>query len=509
MQLNDTKQTVAEATRSTNHEGGEAFRPADPRLALYKRTINQLLEDSYYEDDTEHLQAVVERFDAAAAEDPEFVLKLAAYARQEMHPRDIPQVLLVLAANDDRFKDDSDESLIREWTPAIVQRMDETATALAVHDKLFGGTAPWPLRRGIEDALVGMADAYTLEKYALPRREVTLHDVFNRVHPTPIDEEQEELFERFMRGDLDDYPDVDPLPSPNTWETVISEHGNTAEAWEQLIEDDEYSLPIFASIRNLRNMLEAGVDEDIIVGHLDLAVVRHAPLYPFRYYQAYKALQDAGLDAPEVERWLEQAVDVAVENVPEDLGDTFVGVDLSGSMDAVLAEQSTLQRKEIGALFGAVLAEQGASVGGFGSDFQSVSTHVDAPVLQRQRAVMGINEDVGNATNGWKVLEYLREEGIQVDRVVLFTDMQIWDSTARLVDGDRTVREAFEDYRAAVTPEASLYMVDLASYGNLATPDGYEDVYNVSGWSEQVLEFIGYAEEPMQVIEEIDDFESA
>ena len=72
---------------------------------------------------------------------------------------------------------------------------------------------------------------------------MTLHDVLNRVHPTPVDEEQAELFERFMRGDLDDYPEVDPLPSPSTWETVISEQGNTAKAWERLIADDEYADP--------------------------------------------------------------------------------------------------------------------------------------------------------------------------------------------------------------------------------------------------------------------------
>jgi len=46
MEFNTPKQTVAEATRTTNYEGGEAFEPADPRLALYKRTINQLLEGS-------------------------------------------------------------------------------------------------------------------------------------------------------------------------------------------------------------------------------------------------------------------------------------------------------------------------------------------------------------------------------------------------------------------------------------------------------------------------------
>ena len=106
MEFNKPQQTVAEATRATNYEGGEAFEPADLRLALYKRTINQLLEDSYYESDEDHLVAVVQRFDAAADEDPEFVLKLATYAREELYLRDIPQVLLVLAANDDRFKDD-------------------------------------------------------------------------------------------------------------------------------------------------------------------------------------------------------------------------------------------------------------------------------------------------------------------------------------------------------------------------------------------------------------------
>jgi 60 kDa SS-A/Ro ribonucleoprotein len=141
--------------------------------------------------------------------------------------------------------------------------MDETATALAVHDDLFSGTAPWSLRRGIEDALVGMADVYTLGKYELSRREVTLRGVFNRVHPKPVDADQEDLFERFMRGDLDDYPAVEPLASPNTWETVISERGNTQEAWETLIADEEYTLPISTSIRNLRNMLAAGVDEKL------------------------------------------------------------------------------------------------------------------------------------------------------------------------------------------------------------------------------------------------------
>jgi len=463
---------------------------------------------SFYEADDEQLAAVVQRFDAAANENPEFVLKLAAYARQELYLRDIPQVLLVLAANDDRFKDDSPESLIRQWAPAIIQRMDETATALAVHDQLFGGTAPWPLRRGIEDALVEMADAYTLGKYDLPRREVTLHDVFNCVHPTPVDAEQEALFERFMRGSLDDYPDVDPLPAPNTWETVISDRGNTQDAWELLIRDDEYTLPIFASIRNLRNMLEAGVPEETIVAHLDLEAVRHAPLYPFRYYQAYIALQDADVQALMVEQWLEGAIDVAVETAPGGFGDTFVAVDLSGSMDHPLSANSTLRLKEIGALFGAILADQGAEVGGFGDDFQTVPMHVDTPVLQHQSAVLAIDEDVGHSTNGWKAITHLHDRGDAVERIVVFTDMQIWDNTPFTARDSQTVKDAFDTYRDEVSGDTALYLVDLAAYGDLMTPEGYENVYNISGWSENILSFIEHAEDSTQIIDEIEAFES-
>ncbi|MFB6178601.1 MAG: hypothetical protein ABEI77_02620 [Halorientalis sp.] len=142
-----------------------------------------------------------------------------------------------------------------------------------------------------------------------------------------------------------------------------------------------------------------------------------------------------------------------------------------------------------------------------GDDFQEVPMHADAPVLQRQDALLGIDVEVGHATNGWKALRYLREEEIAMDRVVVFTDMQLWDSTTWHVDGDQTVRDEFEAYRDAVAPDASLYLIDLAAYGDLVTPDGYEDVYNVSSWSENVLDCFVHAEEPSQVIDEIDGFE--
>lgn len=203
------------------------------------------------------------------------------------------------------------------------------------------------------------------------------------------------------------------------------------------------------------------------------------------------------MQAPAIERWLEDAIDVAIETVPDGLGERFVAVDLSGSMDMALSRNSALRLKEIGALFGAILSEHGAAVGGFGDDFQTVSMHVDTPVLQRQEAVLGIDEDVGNSTNGWKALEYLREHDAAVERIVVLTDMQIWDSTPMTTRDDQTVKAAFDAFRNEVSADTALYLVDLASSGDLVTPEGYENVYNISGWSENIVSFIDHAEDPM------------
>jgi 60 kDa SS-A/Ro ribonucleoprotein len=192
--------------------------------------------------------------------------------------------------------------------------------------------------------------------------------------------------------------------------------------------------------------------------------------------------------------------------VPGGFGDTFVAVDLSGSMDHPLSANSTLRLKEIGALFGAILADQGADVGGFGDDFQTVPMHVDTPVLQRQAAVFAIDEDVGNSTNAWKAIKHLHDRGDAVERIIVFTDMQIWDNTPFTIPDSQTVKDVFDAYRDEVSADTALYLVDLASYGDLVTPEGYENVYNISGWSEDVLSFINHAENPKGVIDEIEAF---
>ena len=51
------------------------------------------------------------------------------------------------------------------------------------------------------------------------------------------------------------------IPTPVTWETQLSEKGNSADNWEELIRSRK--LPFMAMLRNLRNMLITGVDPEV------------------------------------------------------------------------------------------------------------------------------------------------------------------------------------------------------------------------------------------------------
>lgn len=82
------------------------------------------------------------------------------------------------------------------------------------------------------------------------------------------------------------------LPVPETWETQISTKGNKAKVWEDLI--DHQKLPFMAMLRNMRNLLLAGVQPKYIswlVKKLtDEYAVTNSRQFPFRFFSAYQVI---------------------------------------------------------------------------------------------------------------------------------------------------------------------------------------------------------------------------
>jgi len=538
--FNCTKQSQADRTREENHEGGEAFEPDSPEMALYNVVSANLLEDTFYREDAEALEQIIKAVDACAEENPEFILKLAQYARHEMYLRQVPQVLLVLSAYVDELSD-SETSLVKEYGQNIIDRADEPAKVLAIwehfrDDPSFpaeqSNTLPTGLKKAIGYAMKDF-DAYQLAKYDTDRRQKNLKDVLNMARPVPASDAQAELYSRLMNGDLDsgqvykehwdygshgqrDRSSIQPLDSPETWEVVISERGNTREAWESVLE----RMGLLARIRNLRNMLEAGVSEEDILNTpmkgkdyatgemftidadgMTMDGVRNSYIYPFRYYTAYLMLErERGIRALQISEWLENAVNVGAEDLPDLYGNSVVAVDVSGSMRHRLSNDSVVEYMDIAALFGGIFGKKGAETFGFASKAAEVDAHPSTPAIEYARKFYEYRW--GEATHADKFIRYLKDEQINQDRVVLLTDGQVYSRY-----GDASLRKEWLDYKRDVAPEASLYIIDLSSYGDLVMPEDQPDAYQISGWDENVLDFMQYGENPDAMITEIENVE--
>lgn len=526
MEFNQTSASVADRTRTTNHEDGEAFEPESPELRLTKRVLNNLLEDTFYESAAEQLAAVEDAFDACADTNPEFVLKLAKYARQEENLRQIPQALLVLAANDERT-----QQYVRPYACSIMSRADEPLEVLAFHSARHGTTLPNCLQQAIEDAL-HQYNEYQVAKWDQPNRDWQYRDLLNVVHPNPRDDTRDRIFEQVALGELDDY-DVEPLRQEDTWENELSQDDDRSKA--EAYRDALDNMGLFPRIRQARDMLEAGLTADEIFGHVTDEWIRNSGLYPFRFYQAYRAIRGGSVQAtsavsmpsdtvfgdaagdsnddpadtptllqrrPEIPAseaqaacaFLEHAIEIAAENLPAVLDDTLVAVDTSGSMSVPIASQSSLDCVEIASLFGALVYQRGADLVTFAREALVFDGDRRDTIPTLMREIQSV--DCGGATFGHKVPEALHEAGRDdYEQVVFFTDMQLW--------GD-SFADAWDDYVSEVNPDTSLYLVDLQNYGDLVTPETAHDVYNISGWSENVVDFIDKMEHADGLVRQIE-----
>jgi hypothetical protein len=273
-----------------NHEGAVAWRMT-PEWELYTTVVTTMgTEDKFYEKSDDRVRRIA---DLVRKVDAEFVAQLAVYAREEMHLRSVPMLLLVELANCHRG-----DSLVSRAVSRTVQRADEITELLMCYqwrmgkENLHGLSSQ--LRKGLAEAF-NRFDEYQFAKYNRTDRKVTLRDALLLVHPKPKDAAQGELFRKILNNSLE---------TPYTWETELSAVGQRSsvsgkekseakhEAWQQLVESRR--MGYMATLRNLRNMLQLRLDDETMQMVCDYLAnpdaVRKSKQLPFRFLSAYLEL---------------------------------------------------------------------------------------------------------------------------------------------------------------------------------------------------------------------------
>jgi 60 kDa SS-A/Ro ribonucleoprotein len=420
------------------HEGAPA-RHISPELQLRRSVLACLLwESQFYEDGIEIAGRIAELVPKVA---PEKVAGIAVEAREQMKLRQAPLLLVREMA---RHK--THRTLVADTLARVIQRADELAEFVAIYWKDGRVPLSGQVKKGLAAAFPKF-DEYALAKYDRGGP-IKLRDVLFLCHAKPRDAAQAGVWKKLIWGRLN---------APDTWEVALSSGADKREAWRRLLAENK--LGALALLRNLRNIREAGVEEELVLSAL--GSMNTTRVLPFRFLAAARY-------APQWEAALEQAMFKCVAGREKLPGKTIVLVDVSGSMTAALSRRSEMQRTD--AAYGlAVLLRE---IGETGAVYSFSDELVEVPARRGFALRDAIDTSQRhNSTQLGKAVEGLNQK-VKYDRLIVITDEQVHDQVP--------------------APHGAGYVINVASCKNGV---GYGKWTHIDGWSESVVEYIRMLEQ--------------
>ena len=198
---------------------------------------------------------------------------------------------------------------------------------------------------------------------------------------------------------------------------------------------------------------------------------------------------------------LEQAASLSAANIPgfDENTRVLLASDTSGSMCQPVSGNSSVMCYHIGLLLSMLMKHRcPQAVTGMFGDIWKAYDMPSANVLQNTIDMIRHMGEVGYATNGHKVIDWLIREKRVMDKVMLFTDCQLWDNTW---NGD-SLTQSWDRYKS-ISPDAKLYLFDLAGYGQSPVSMERDDVFCIAGWSDKVFDILAALERGNSAIDEI------
>ena len=320
------------------------------------------------------------------------------------------------------------------------------------------------------------------------------------------------------------------LPTPETWETQVSTKGNKAKTWEDLI--DHEKLPFMAMLRNLRNLILAGVSQKhhqwaIRKLNNERAVV-YSRQFPFRFFSAYEVLgqlekmadgvapptrkgakksKKPPKELPPIDKKLldryRTALDNALKiatcyNVKPISGSTLILCNVGSNMDRPCTAARGLGKPrtvfEVGVLLGLMCkysCEQCTMLIYGENDHAEVQLQEGTILHNMEHVMTTANREGLSSRNGVLPTGFLTNMLIDrepVDNIVVLTDTMKLDNQE-----GKVMMDFLKKYRHLVNPNLLFVSVDLSGrssgLSSTITPEHPNDIF-LAGYSDQILRFI-------------------
>ncbi|MBK8913773.1 MAG: RNA-binding protein [Phycisphaerales bacterium] len=484
-----------------NEAGGTAYQ-REPRQALAQLAVTGCLNGAFYADASTQLASILALCEGLP---PEYVARTALYARQRGFMKDVPALLTaILSVRGPGLMAEIFDRVID--SPRMLRTFVQIMRSGAVGRKSLG-TLPrrlitqWLAKRSdraLFDASVGrdpsLADVIRLvhPKPETPARRALLGYLLGRPHDASLLPETVRAFEAYKAA-----ADRSELRVPDVPFQMLTALNLGPRQWREIAS----RAPWQTTRINLNTFARHGVFQDselrrIVADRLrDRAKIAAARAMP---YQLLTAFQNADAQVPlEVREALQDAMEIAIENVPTIEGRTYVLVDVSGSMHSSITgtrpgATSAVRCIDVAALVAAAVLRRNplAEVIPFEADVVSDTTLKLNPRDSVMTNATRLAALPSGGTNCAAPLGHLNRRKAVGDLVIYVSDNQSWIETAlRATCGSTTATMQEWSAFKRRSPAARLVCIDVQPYGTTQMPE-QRDVINVGGFSDAVFDVL-------------------
>lgn len=483
---------------AVNEAGGVAYALA-PKQALAQYAATGCFNNTFYADASEQLEKVIV---LATELDAEFVAKLAVFARERGHMKDMPALLVAVLSM-------KDKQLFEAVFPRVIdngkmlRNFVQIMRSGAVGRKSLGSMPKRLVREWFENRSVDQIFKQSIG--AAP----SIADILKMVHPKPVEAEREALYGYFIGRDID----ADKLPAlvkdferfkngdasekgeaPDVPFQMLTSLPLAAKDWAQIARNAGWQM-----IRmNLNTFQRHGVFADaemveVIAARLrNPEAVRKARVFPYQLLSAYSASANNAAIPRVITEALQDAMEIATANVPAIDGKVWVFPDISGSMQSPATgyrkgSTSAVRCLDVAALVAAAMLRKNplAEVMPFSDDVVKAQLNPRDSVMTNAQKLAALPSGGTNCSAPLRELNRRKANG---DLVIYVSDNESWvDSRAGMSSGTETMRQ-WNEFKSR-NANAKLVCIDIQPYVHTQAKER-ADILNVGGFSDQVFDLI-------------------
>ena len=478
---------------TVNEAGGLAYK-LSPKQALAQYTATGCFNHTFYADAAEQLENVLA---LANQIDAEFVAKTAVYTREKGFMKDMPAFLVAVLSI-------KDKALFERVFPRVIdngkmlRNFVQIMRSGAVGRKSLGSLPKRLVREWFEKRSPEQIFRQSIGQSP------SIADVLKMVHPKPTDVEREALFGYFIGREID----ADKLPEiVKQFERFKSGDGEVPDVPFQMLTalplgtrewtEIARNAPWQMTRMNLNTFQRHGLfaDEgivDLIANRLrDADAIRKARVFPYQLLSAYKAAEANKAIPRQITEALQDAMEIAIENVPAIEGKVWIFPDVSGSMHSAVTgyrrgATSTVRCIDAAALVAAAILRKNptAEVIPFSDDVVRASLNPRDSVMTNAHKLASLPSGGTNCSAPLRELNRRKSAG---DVVIYVSDNESWIDTGRFNGGTATMKQ-WNEFKSR-NKDAKLVCIDIQPYAHTQAKER-ADILNVGGFSDQVFTLI-------------------